>query len=66
MTCSRCGHTSPNPSCYVCWTEPEDDQEPDMDDEVKASPPRSVRYPLIHAPEKEELTLYLSTKHSTP
>jgi hypothetical protein len=24
MKCSRCGHTVPNITCYVCWQEPDE------------------------------------------
>lgn len=40
MTCPRCGHRYPNPSCHVCIviaseTEP---QEPDFDETEKTEP----------------------------
>ena len=27
MTCSRCGHTEPNITCYVCWREPDEGED---------------------------------------
>ena len=33
MTCSRCGHTVPNITCYVCWEKPL--EEPDAFSQAK-------------------------------
>jgi hypothetical protein len=33
MNCSRCGANRPNPSCYVCWEEPPEEDPRDFDDD---------------------------------